>query len=146
MNYLKNTNNKIAIDTNILVYALTNEDKNKQKVVENILYRKPFISNYVLFELAGVLRRKNKNKYDKVTISKILTDIIKVSNFFEGSSDVFYKSKDLVERHNFQLKDAIIIAVSLLNGCNIFYSEDGQHNRLIDNKMRILNPFVKYKI
>ncbi len=142
MDYLKNTINKVAIDTNILVYAITNEDENKQKIAENILSQKPFVSNYVLFELAGVLRRKNKNKYDNVTISNILVDVIKVSNFIEGNSDVFYKSKYLVEKHKFQLKDALVVATYLLSGCSILYSEDGQHNRLIDKKMRTINPFI----
>ncbi|WP_442941115.1 PIN domain-containing protein [Nostoc sp.] len=45
-------------------------------------------------------------------------------------------------QYNYSYWDSLIIATALLGKCSIIYSEDMQHNQLIDNKVIILNPFV----
>ena len=39
--------------------------------------------------------------------------------------------------------DSLMISSALLNNCNILYSEDLQHNQLIENQLQIINPFLK---
>ena len=38
--------------------------------------------------------------------------------------------------------DSLIVATALSSECSILYSEDMQHNQLIENKLRIINPFI----
>jgi len=45
--------------------------------------------------------------------------------------------------YKFQFYDCLIIATALENNCTILYSEDMQHNQLIEDKLTILNPFKK---
>jgi predicted nucleic acid-binding protein len=40
------------------------------------------------------------------------------------------------------LWDSLIIATSLQRNCSILYSEDMQHNQVIEDKLRIVNPFA----
>jgi len=47
-----------------------------------------------------------------------------------------------MERYNFQLFDAIIIAAALESDCKIFYTEDMHHNLLVDDQLKIINPFI----
>lgn len=140
MNYLK-TNDKIAIDTNILVYATLNQDEVKKEIALEILTKKPMICDFVLFELIGVLRKKDRKKYNKSINMDILINTLKITNYAINNEDVIYKAKDLMNKYNLQLKDSLIMSSFLLSGCEIFYSEDGHHNLLIDKKMRIINPF-----
>jgi predicted nucleic acid-binding protein len=51
-------------------------------------------------------------------------------------------AQKLIDRYDFQIFDAIIVASALEAGCEVLYSEDFQHNLLVENQLRILNPFV----
>ena len=39
------------------------------------------------------------------------------------------------------LRDALILAVALGGGAEVFYSEDMQHGLVIDGRLRIVDPF-----
>lgn len=48
---------------------------------------------------------------------------------------------DVSINYGFSFWDSLIIASALENGCDVLYTEDMQHNQLIENKLRALNPF-----
>jgi len=54
----------------------------------------------------------------------------------------FITATQLVKKYQFQMFDGIIVAAALNSGCSILYSEDMQHNLLVDNKLKIINPFL----
>jgi predicted nucleic acid-binding protein len=45
-------------------------------------------------------------------------------------------------RYGYSYWDSLIIAAALQNNCSILYSEDMQHNHLIEDKLRIINPLI----
>lgn len=47
----------------------------------------------------------------------------------------------LAERYTLSVYDAMIAAAALDAGCDRLWSEDMQHGLLIDNALRIANPF-----
>jgi len=47
----------------------------------------------------------------------------------------------LINRYDFQLFDSIIIASALDGNCSVLYSEDLQHNQLIEDRLTVINPF-----
>ncbi|MEY3882473.1 MAG: hypothetical protein RIQ94_3269 [Pseudomonadota bacterium] len=51
------------------------------------------------------------------------------------------KSAEIALRYQFSNWDSLIIAAALLAKCDILYSEDMQHNQVIDGQLTILNPF-----
>lgn len=38
--------------------------------------------------------------------------------------------------------DSLIIATAIQSDCSILYSEDMQHDQVIEDKLRIINPFI----
>ena len=48
---------------------------------------------------------------------------------------------NIISKYKFSYWNSLIIASALQNNCTILYSEDMQHNQLIENKLRIINPF-----
>ena len=48
----------------------------------------------------------------------------------------------VAERYGLSVYDAMIVASALLAECDILYSEDMQDGLLIDQRLRIRNPFV----
>lgn len=57
-------------------------------------------------------------------------------------SEVYVDSSRLVKKYKFQMFDAIIISSALRSDCSVLYSEDMQHNLIVDKKLKIINPFV----
>ncbi len=132
---------KIFIDTNILVYLSSNDNLRRQKVVD-ILYKlsDAIISTQVLGEFSNVAYR------NKIISSENLIEFI---NQFSESFEVaiitertIIKAIKIKEKYKFSLWDSMILASALENNCSILYSEDMQHNQIIENKLKIINPLI----
>lgn len=66
---------------------------------------------------------------------------MQLCNLTINDSEILKKSFFIAQKHKFSHLDCLIIATTLGNNYNILYSEDLQHNQIIENKLKILNPF-----
>jgi predicted nucleic acid-binding protein len=128
----------IALDTNILVYGHSGDDRKKQ-VGRSLLKAAPVISSQVISEYLNVMQRvfkKEKNALiqttalllRKCTIKPIILSTVELA-------------ADLIGRYDFQLFDGIIVASALESGCNILYSADMQDGLIVEKTLTIVNPF-----
>jgi len=46
------------------------------------------------------------------------------------------------EKYLYSWWDSLILASALENNCEMVYSEDMQHNQIIENTLKIVNPFL----
>ncbi|MFW6415708.1 MAG: hypothetical protein ACOCZ2_05260 [Thermodesulfobacteriota bacterium] len=49
----------------------------------------------------------------------------------------------VAERYRLNIYDSMIISAALIGDCEILYSEGMQDGLLIDNQLRILDPFTR---
>jgi len=127
------------LDTNILVYASLIGDP---KAVTGKALRDigGVISVQVLNELTNVLVRKARWPWEAVRESLTLTRaILEVVPLTEA---IHEDGLRLAERYSLSIYDALIVAAALDSGCNVLWSEDMQHDLLVDERLRIRNPFV----
>ena len=97
------------------------------------------ISTQVLGELFHILTQKNfTSKTDTITI---ISDLINTFPIQAINTAEVIQALEINTKYNYSYWDSLIVATALLGKCSIIYSEDMQHNQLIDNKIRILNPF-----
>uniref|UniRef100_UPI0032B08E51 PcrIIC1 n=1 Tax=Chryseobacterium TaxID=59732 RepID=UPI0032B08E51 len=132
---------KIAIDTNILLYAYDNRDLDKQDRAVEILLKKPFVTQLVVFEFIKVLERRfkmDKKEITKLTI-KLLKEVIIPLSLHR---DIYNYSQFLLQRYNFGLSDILVLSDSILNNCTILLSEDMCNGMIVDKKLKIVNPFL----
>ena len=54
------------------------------------------------------------------------------------------RGRTVAERYGLGVYDAMIIAAALNEGCQILYSEDMQNGMVIEDQLRICNPFKEY--
>jgi predicted nucleic acid-binding protein len=47
----------------------------------------------------------------------------------------------ILAKYNLQYFDSLIVASALEANCEILYSEDMQHELVIENQLKIINPF-----
>ena len=133
--------NKVLLDTNILIYVLDNPNTFKFKIAENLLIDYPMISCQIVSEFINVAKRKlDLPKIEVLNRCNIILNELEIISF---SKKALKKSEQLIKKYDFQISDAIIVATALETGCKVLYTEDMQHNLLVDKKLKILNPFIE---
>jgi len=130
---------KVFIDTNILLYLLS-EDSNKADQAETIVQAGGTISVQVLNELANVTHRKLAMSWKE--INELLSLIRSLCSIEPLTIETHDMGILIAERYKLNVYDAMIVAAALLGGCETLCSEDMQNGQLIDNQLRILNPFT----
>ncbi len=134
------TGNKCFLDTNLMVYLYSNDPKSM--VVENLIYDRLddiYLSIQVLNELYNVLTRKKLQS--KAEARSTIYDIIAGFRIYCIDEHCIKRAITINIQHLFSYWDSLIIASALESGCATLYSEDLQHQQVIDNTLTILNPF-----
>jgi predicted nucleic acid-binding protein len=62
-------------------------------------------------------------------------------NVFDLTRDVFLTASEIRLNYSISYYDSIIISTAINAGCEILYSEDMQNNQIINQKLKIINPF-----
>lgn len=138
---------KIFIDSNIWIYAFLESEKEraKQQHILSLLENLPsvstvFISVQVINEFHWILSRKYGID-DAIIKVKVTKGIAAVANIAPLDFKVYQDAYRIRGKYNVSFWDSLIVASALDNGCTILYSEDMQHELMIDSKLRIVNPF-----
>ncbi len=127
------------IDSNIVLYLLS-ADTTKADRAETILASGGSISVQVLNEVTNVARRKLNMPWND--IHDVVTQVKALCNVEPLSIEAHDKGRYVAERYGLSVYDAMIVASALLAGCSVLYSEDMQNGLVIDEQLRICNPFV----
>ncbi len=73
---------------------------------------------------------------------KVVEEMAKNNNLHTNTQITIIKACEIAERYQFSFYDSMIIAAALESKCEVLYSEDMQHNQIIDDKIKIMNPFL----
>ena len=135
-------NRKIFIDSNVVIYAYCNNSADKQQKAKELFGEKGVtISTQVLQETANTLHRKFKADFH--TIRLLLEECVgNVSSLHVNTRETIFQACNIADKYQYSFYDSLIIASALGAGCQILYSEDMQHNQLIEGKLKIINPFL----
>lgn len=132
--------NKYAIDTNVLLYIHDRYAAKKKKIALQLLFDSPVISSQVISEYLNVARRHLGLPKDQLldTCRKWLS----LGNISKVEIGTLKVASRLIRKYDFQIFDSIIVASALTGSCHTLYSEDMQHNMIIEDTLQIVNPFV----
>lgn len=130
---------RVATDSNILLYLHDKSDKRKRDIAKNILSDNPKISTQVISEFINVARRQLE--LSKADIVAYCADLLRDCEIIQVSCDTLTEAAVLIQRYDFQIFDSIIVAAALRGNCTILYSEDMQHDLKVES-LTIINPFV----
>jgi len=133
---------KVFIDTNILIYAYSVDEPEKQAIVSRIRSdhrESAIISIQVLSEISNTLFKKfKKTALDVENVVLELTRSFRVVDFTIDTQLMAIRLKD---QYCLQFYDALILATALENDCSTVISEDMQNGLVIQNQLTIRNPF-----
>lgn len=130
---------KIAIDTNILLYALDDFYSEKQNISVQIIADKPSFCSQSLSEFANVCLRRWK--FPKTKVAEIIKTYLQQCKYVPVTEIMLIEATRIMTKYDLQLFDAIIIAAAREEGCSILYSEDMHNGLVIEKSLKIVNPF-----
>lgn len=130
-----------AIDTNIIIYAFDeNLSSPKRLVALDVITATPVLSSQVLSEIVNILHKRWK--YSKAKLIETVNFLIQNCVLFPVNNHIVLLSHKLILKYDFQYFDALIVASAITSNCSVLYSEDMQHNMLVENRLSIINPFL----
>ena len=132
--------NSFAVDTNIFLHLRNTDSPEKQKKANDLIDFSPVVSSQVISEYLNVSKRLLG--LPKEQILDICLIDLEGCHIQPVTLPTLRLARELITMYGFQLFDGIIVASSIEAGCEILYSEDFQHNQLIENRLRIVNPFT----
>jgi predicted nucleic acid-binding protein len=130
---------KIFVDTNILVYSIA-DDIRKRAIAEDILLQERIVmSPQVISEFIAVSIRKQI--LDSKKVIEYANKFLKIFHISIITADTVTCAIDIMTKYHFSYWDCLILAAALENECTIVYSEDLQDGQLIEEQIKIINPF-----
>jgi len=126
------------LDSNVLVYAFTSDLRAVQ--AQALLERGCLVSVQGLNEFTNVARRKLGMTWGEVhealeAIRALCGDVLPMD------TETHENGLRIAERYGYAIFDALMIAAALRAECDVLYSEDMQDGIVIDERLRIINPF-----
>lgn len=142
MNYMTEVS-RYFLDSNIWIYALSDDDSEKAAKARELarkLKGQIFFSSQVANETC--LNLKKKSSMTEVEIRRLLTSFFLNHNYVEMSERALVGASELRQRHSFSYWDSLVVMAASNANADILYSEDMQNGFVLDNRLRIVNPFI----
>ena len=130
---------KPFIDTNVLVYAFSDDQSRRTQAAALVAYG-GVVSVQILNEFVNVARRKLGKTWP--TIVRALDDLATVLDppvalTFEMHRDAVAMSR----RYGFRIYDSLVLSAAKRAGCLVVYTEDLQDGQVIEG-VSVRNPFA----
>ena len=126
------------VDTNVVLYLLSH-DTAKADRAEELLAQGLVVSVQVFNEFTSVARRKLSMSWSDIAdFLELLRALCRVEPITIATHDL---GRQLAERYQLPVYDAMIAASALSAGCEILYSEDLHAGLRIADRLTVLNPF-----
>lgn len=131
------------VDTNVWFYSLTEQDLKLKERSENLIYenrKNVCLSSQVINELCSNLIKKAA--FGETGIKQLIARLYFDYEVVEPNQAILVTASDLRARYSLSFWDGLIVASALAANAEILYSEDMQNNLTVENKLKIVNPFI----
>ena len=137
-------NFKVFPDSNIWLYALTNQDEDRKQKAEDLVEENEeriCISTQVINEVC--LNLKRKASFDESAVSRLISSFYLNHAVVELNREILLEASELRMKYSFSFWDGLIVAAAMAANAEVLYSEDMQNGLLVENKLKIINPFIQ---
>jgi len=138
---------KVFVDSNIFLYAFSiprnttqHDTVFKHEIAKKLIQNNAIsISTQVINEVS--VNMLKKLRYSNEDIHAFVESCYRRYTILNFSEELFLIASALRERYHFSYYDSLIVSAALQSRATILYSEDMQHDQLIEDRLRIVNPF-----
>src|SRR6267143_2074525 len=137
---------RIFLDTNVFVYALSKSVPSKQVIASGLVKEaiesgKGIISFQVVQEFFNVAFRRFAPPMTPAEAEQYLSVTFRPLLAVHSSPSLYREALQFFGKHSVSWYDALIVAAAIEVQCGILYSEDFQHGQRF-NSLRVQNPFL----
>lgn len=138
-------NDRVFVDTNVIVYAHIVNEQHKHEAAlallrDNLADSRLWISSQILSEFYSAM---SKNKYEHENIAEYILALMQNMNVSSLTPETVKKALQLKGKYQFSYWDSLMLASALERNCSIVYTEDLQHDQIIEGTLTIKNPFFR---
>jgi len=130
---------KSFVDTNVALYTI-GSDVRKKTIARNLIALAPVVSTQVINECIAVCLRKFS--FTRENAYQFAQELMSRTAVRSLTQDTVEKAAKVAIRYQLSHWDALIVASALLADCDALYSEDLQHGQILDDKLKVINPFL----
>ena len=134
---------RVALDSNVLIYAELEPDSKKGKRAADLILRAAqdgVIPVQVLGEFLRFVQRRMPPAFDEAIRQ---ASIYQAAFLTPPSTDVVInRATELARAHHVQFWDCVVCAASAAAGAKVLLTEDMQDGRVFDG-LRLVNPFAE---
>ena len=98
------------------------------------------VSTQAIHELVANLIKKAG--FEETQIREIVGDFYQDCEVADADMKAMLTASRLREKYRFSHWDSLITAAALETGCATLYAEDMQHGLVIDERLKVVNPFL----
>ncbi len=130
------------IDTNIWLYAfIPGQDLNKSVIAKTIIQQNDIIvSTQVINEICVNLIKKAQ--FDEQRLQPLIISFYNKYDVVVMDRSILLKGSELREKLQFSFWDSLIVSSALLGAAEMLYTEDMSGGMIIENRLKITNPFA----
>jgi len=131
---------KAFLDSNILLYAFSMDDPEKQERSGRIIESEPCCTSVqALNEFCNVCLKKWR--FNRQTIETAIDYLLGWCSVDQVSTKTLRRALAMQEKYGYSYYDCVMLASALDYDCNIIYSEDMSDGQVIEGRLKITNPF-----
>jgi len=132
------------VDSNVWLYAfIKSQDEKKHAAARALILRcRPVISTQVINEVCVNLLKKAK--FPEEQVRELILSFYEKYQIIELSRTILVEASDLRQRYSISFWDSIIVSTALQSKVPVLYSEDMQDGLAVDNRLRVVNPFISF--
>ncbi|HNS02893.1 MAG TPA: PIN domain-containing protein [Anaerolineae bacterium] len=131
------------VDTNVWLYAfIEHGDSVKSARASGLIQQGNIrLSTQVVNEVCVNLLKKAK--FSENALRQLIDAFFTKYDVLDLQRSTLFAASDLRDRYSLSYWDSVIVASALETGAEILYSEDMQDGLLVNNQLRIVNPFAE---
>lgn len=131
------------VDSNIVLYAL-DKDTVKNAIALDLIRKRPIISTQVVLESVNICLRKFK--FSKEVAYRNGINLINTCSLSLIDQSTILSAFRISIQYQYSHWDSLIVASALQSNCATLYSEDLQHEQVVEGKLTIINPFLDQEL
>jgi predicted nucleic acid-binding protein len=138
-------NGRVFIDTNVFIYLYSEDEMEKQKIAQKAVDKyECIISTQVLNEFSNICIKKLGKNPEEIELA--IDEIMDHCNVLILEKEDIKQALNIHRNFGYNYYDCLMIVSALNSGCTYLLTEDLADGQIVENKLTIINIFIKENV
>jgi predicted nucleic acid-binding protein len=135
-------NGRAFIDTNVFIYLYSEDEKEKQIIAQKAVDKyERIISTQVLNEFSNICIKKLSKNAEEIELA--IDEMIEQCSVLTLERGDIKQALNIHKSFGYNYYDCLMVASALNSNCDYLLTEDLADGQIIENKLKIVNIFLK---